>query len=132
MWFIYIFIYNSEHYGLSFLDLTDANFFNRSPFFVYISIFASTLCMCVMYLTSLWRILLMTDGLNAVLSNDRASPTDTNLNNLKLAPPQATRLDQLVYSPNYYIQIIRLNLFPAVRIEPSTARSKLKSNCRAV
>ena len=26
------------------------------------------------------------------------------------------------------IQIFRLNLLPAVRIEPSTARSKLKSN----
>ena len=41
---LYIYIYHSEHYGLSFLDLT-------SPFFLYISIFASTLCMCVMYLT---------------------------------------------------------------------------------
>ena len=48
-----IYIYNSEHYSLSFLDLTDAIFFTRSPFFVYISIFASTLCMCVMYLTSI-------------------------------------------------------------------------------
>ena len=56
-------------------------------------------------------------------------PTDPR--NLELAPPQsvtATRLDQLVYSPNYYIQIFRLNLCPTVRIEPSTARSKLKSN----
>ena len=58
-------------------------------------------------------------------------PTDTNAKNLELAPPQsvtATRLDQLVYSPNYYIQIFRLNILPPVRIEPSTARSKLKSN----
>ena len=58
-------------------------------------------------------------------------PPDTNPKNLELAPSQsimATRLDQLVYSPNYYIQIFRLNLWPAVRIEPSTARSKLKSN----
>ena len=73
----------------------------------------------------------MTDGLNAVSSNDHAASTDTNPKNLELAPPQsitATRLDQLVYSPNYFIQIFRLNLFPAVRIEPSTARSKLKSN----
>ena len=64
-------------------------------------------------------------------SNDYAAPTDPNPKNLELAPPQsvmATRLDQLVYSPNYYIQIFRLNLLPAVRIEPSTARSKLKSN----
>ena len=50
---LYIYIYHSEHYGLSLLDLTDAIFFTRSPFFVYISIFASTLCMCVMYLTSI-------------------------------------------------------------------------------
>ena len=49
-----IYIYPFEYYGLSFLDLTDAiYFFTRSPFFVYISIFASTLCMCVMYLTSI-------------------------------------------------------------------------------
>ena len=47
------YIYYSEHYGLSFLDLTDAIFFTRSPFLVNISIFASTLCMCVMYLTSI-------------------------------------------------------------------------------
>ena len=32
----------------------------------------------------------------------------------------ATRLDQLVYSLNYYIQIFQTNLLPAVRIEPST------------
>ena len=39
-----------------------------------------------------------------------AAHTDTNPKNLELAPPQsvtATRLDQLVYSPNYYIQIFR-------------------------
>ena len=68
------------------------------------------LVICVMYLTSIWRILLMTDGLNAVWSNDRAAHTDTNPKNLELAPPQsitATRLDQLVYSPNYYIQIFQ-------------------------
>ena len=73
----------------------------------------------------------MTDGLNSVGSNDRAAPTDTNPKNLELAAPQsvtATRLDQLVYSPNYYIQIFRLNLLHAVSIEPSTACSKLKSN----
>ena len=52
----------------------------------------------------------MTDGLNAVWSNDRAAHTDTNPKNLELAPPHsitATRLDQLVYSPNYYIQIFQ-------------------------
>ena len=56
----------------------------------------------------------MTDGLNAVWSNDRAAPTDTNPKNLELAPPQsvtATRLDQLVYSPNYYIQIFQTQPF---------------------
>ena len=83
---------------------------------------------CLMYLTSMWRILLMTDGLNAVWSNDRASPTDTNPKNLELAPPQsitATRLDQLVYSPNYYIQIFRLTFCPQWGLNP---RPKLKSN----
>ena len=77
------------------------------------------------------QILLMTDGLNAVWSIDSAAPTDTNPNNLELAPPQsitATKLDQLVYSPNYYIQIFRLNLLPAVGIVTSAARSQLKSN----
>ena len=106
-------IYPSEHYGLSFFGPYGCLFFLQGLlffvfFFVYISIFASTLCMCVMYLTSIWRIILMTDGLNAVWSNDRAAPTDTNPKNLKFAPPQsamATRIDQLVYSPNYYIQI---------------------------
>ena len=73
----------------------------------------------------------MTDGLNAVWSNDRAAPTDTNHKNLELAPPQsvtATRLDQLLHSPKCYIQIFKLNILAAMRIEPSTARSKLKSN----
>ena len=73
----------------------------------------------------------MTDGLNYVLYNDRAAPTDTNPKNLELAPPQsvtATRLDQLVYSPNRYIQHFSLNFLRAVRIEPPTARSRLKSN----
>ena len=72
------------------------------------------LVICVMCLTSIWRILLMTDGLNAVWSNDRAAPTDTNPKNLELAPPQsvtATRLYQLVYSPNYYIQIFQTQHF---------------------
>ena len=72
--------------------------FTMSHFFCILSIFASTLCMCVMYLTSIWRILLMTDGLNAVCTNDRAAPTDTNPKNLELAPPPSvttTRLDQL-------------------------------------
>ena len=56
----------------------------------------------------------MTNGLNVVRSNDCAAHTDTNHKNLELAPPQsitATRLNQLVYSPSYYIQIVRLNIF---------------------
>ena len=39
-----LYIYHSEHYGLSFLDFTDAIFYKVS-LFIYISIFASTLCM---------------------------------------------------------------------------------------
>ena len=48
------------------------------------------------------RILLMTDGLNAIWSNDRAASTDTIPQNLELGFPQSvtdTRLDQLVYCP---------------------------------
>ena len=59
-------------------------------------------------------------------SNDRAAHTDTNPKNLELAPPQsikATRLDQLVYSPNYYIQFSRLKKLPTVRVEPFTMRT---------
>ena len=69
-------------------------------------------------------------GRHAQKTVNRA-PTNINPKNLELAPPQsvtATRLDQLVYRPNYCIQIFRLSLLPAVRIESSTARSKLKSN----
>ena len=49
-------------------------------------------------------------NVNLTESFDRAAHTDTNPKNLELAPPQsvtATRLDQLVYSPNYYIQIFQ-------------------------
>ena len=122
------------------LSTTVSHFWTlRMPFFLHGLLFcihfhfASTLCMCVMYLTSIWRILLMTDGLNAVWSNDRAAPTDTNPKNLEIAPPQsvtATRLDQLVYSPNYYIQNFQTQ--PFARSEDwtlnSIARSKLKFN----
>ena len=75
----------------------------------------------------IWRILLMTDGLNAVWSNDRAAPTDNNPKNIELTPPQsvtATRLDQLVYSPNCYIQIFRLNFF--ARSEDRTPNRSLE------
>ena len=68
----------------------------------------------------------MADGLNAVWSNDRDAPTDTNPKNLELASPQsvtATRLYQLVYRPNCYIKILRLNFSPAVGFEPVTVRS---------
>ena len=52
---LYIYIYIILSTTVShFFDLTDAIFFLQGlPFFVYISIFASTLCMCVMYLTSI-------------------------------------------------------------------------------
>ena len=69
----------------------------------------------------------MTDGLNAVWSNDRAAPTDTNPKNLELAPHQsvtATRLDQLVYSPNYYIQIFQTQ--PFARSEDWTLNRSLE------
>ena len=52
-------IYPSEHYGLSFFwTLRMPFFFTRSPFFFFFFCcihfhFASTLCMCVMYLTSI-------------------------------------------------------------------------------
>ena len=48
------------------------------------------------------------------MPNYRAAPTATNPKNLELASPQsvtATRLDQLVYSPNCYIQT---HLFPRI------------------
>ena len=69
---------------------------------------------CVLCFNVIRQILLMTDGLNAVLPNDRAAPTDTNPKNLELASLQsvtAIRLDQLVYSPNCYIQIFQTQLF---------------------
>ena len=57
--------------------------------FVYISIFfASTLHVCYVF-NVIWQLLLMTDGLNVVWSNERAAPTDTNPKNLELAPPQS-------------------------------------------
>ena len=46
-------IYPSEHYGLSFFWTLRMPFFTRSPFFCIHFHFASTLCMCVMYLTSI-------------------------------------------------------------------------------
>ena len=70
----------------------------------------------------------MTDGLNAVWSIDRAAHTDTNPKNLELAPPQsvtATRLDQLVYSPKYYIQIFQT--WPFARSEDWTLNLHARS-----
>ena len=69
----------------------------------------------------------MTDGLNAVWSNDRAAPTNTNPKNLEWAPPQsvtATRLDQLIYSPNCCIQIFKMKLF--TRSEDQTPNCSLE------
>ena len=118
------------HYGLLFLDLTDAFFYKVSLFCIHFHFCKYTLHVCYVFNVNL------TDSFDdrqsqCRLSSDRAAPTDTNPKSLELALPQsltATRLDQLVYSPNYYIQIFRLNLLPTVRIEPSTACSKLKSN----
>ena len=77
---LYIYIYHSEHYGLSFFGpygcLKIIIFKYKVSFF------------CIHFHSH--------------------APTDTNRKNLELAPPQSvttTRLDQLVYSPNYYIQI---------------------------
>ena len=77
-----------------------------------------------MYLTSIWRIPLMTDGLNTVWSNDRAAPTDTNHKNLELAPPQSVTATRLVYSPNYYIQIFQTQ--PFVHTEDWTLNRSLE------
>ena len=69
----------------------------------------------------------MTDDVNAVGSNDCAAPTDTNPKNLELAHAQsvtATRLDQLVYSPNCYIQIFQTQLF--ARSEDRTPNRSLE------
>ena len=54
------------------------------------------------------------DDRQSQLSYDRAAPTDTNPKNIEFAPPQsvtATKLEQLVYSPNCYIQIFKTQLF---------------------
>ena len=81
-------------------------FYKVSLFCIHFHFCKYTLHVCYVFSVTIWRILLMTDGLNAVWSNYRAAPTDTNPKNLELAPLQSvttTRLDQLVYSPNYYI-----------------------------
>ena len=44
----YIYIYHSEHYGLSFLDLTDA-FFIRSPFLYTFPFCKYTLHVCSVF-----------------------------------------------------------------------------------
>ena len=46
-------IYPSEHYGLSFFGPYGCLFFLQGLFFCIHFHFASTLCMCVMYLTSI-------------------------------------------------------------------------------
>ena len=98
-----------------FLDLTDA-FFTRSPFlFLYTFPFCKyTLHVCYVFNVNLMDSFDDRRSQCRFWSNDRAAPTDTNPKNLELAPPQsvtATRLDQLVYSPNYYIQIFQTQLF---------------------
>ena len=46
---IYINIYPSEHYGLSFLDLTDAIIFKRSPFLYTFPFCKYTLHICYVF-----------------------------------------------------------------------------------
>ena len=85
------FLYIILSITVSFLDLTDAILFLQS--FSFLCVYISICC-----------------------------PTDTNHKNLELAPPQyvmPTRLDQLVYSMNCYIQISR-----------TPNRLKLKSNAQ--
>ena len=86
-------------------------YFYKVSFFLYISIIFCKYTLHGSYVFNvIWRVLFMTDGLIVVWSNDRAAPTDINLKNLELASPQsvtATRLDQIVYSPNCYIPIFR-------------------------
>ena len=103
-------LHNTPFPGVLMMSI-GAAFFDRMPFLM------STTCvgcnMCYVFNVNVTDSL-VTDGLNTILSNYRAAPTDTNPKNLELAPPQsitATRLDQLVNNPNYYIKIFRLNLF---------------------
>ena len=57
----------------------------------------------------------MTDGLNAVWSNDRAAPTDTNPKNLELAPPQSLQDIKFTHTSssatNKYIQPYQHKVF---------------------
>ena len=46
---IYIYIYPSEHYGLSFFDLTDAIFFTRCPFLYTFPFCKYTLHVCYVF-----------------------------------------------------------------------------------
>ena len=129
-----LFIHHSEHYGLIFRGY---HIIIRSPLFSFCrhSNFyfrKYTLHVCYVF-NVIWQIPLMIDDLNAVWSNDRAAPTDTNPKNLEFVPPQsvtAIRLDQLVYSPNCYIPIFQTHLFfPQWGSNPQPlARTKLKSN----
>ena len=83
-------------------------FLQGLPFCIHFHFCRYTLHVCYVFNVNL------TDYFDDRRSQCRAAPTDTNPKNFELARPQsvtATRLDQLVYSPNYYIQIFRLNLF---------------------
>ena len=108
---------------ISSLNLNDAILSHFVCVCVYVKVhvhyFCSTLCMYVMCLSSLTDSICQ-NGLNAVFTlNDRAAPTDTNPKNLELACHKsvtATRLDQLDYSPNYYIQT---QLFSGMGLEPA-------------
>ena len=66
-------------------------YFYNVSLFVDISIIFYKFTLHVCYLFNvIWRILLITDGLNAVWSNDCAAPTDTNPKNLELTCFQYT------------------------------------------
>ena len=122
-----IFIYHSEHYSLIFRGYHIIII--RSRLFSFCVHFHLHVCYVF---NVIWQNLLMTDGLNAVLSNDCTAPTDTNPKNLELAPPQsvtATRLDQLVNSPNCYIQIFHSTFLACSEDRTPNRSLKVKVQC---
>ena len=49
-------IYPSEHYGLSFFDLTDAFFFTRSPFFLSFFLYIFPFCKYTLYVCYVFNV----------------------------------------------------------------------------
>ena len=82
----------------SFWTLKMPHYFYKVSLFIYSFVCEHFHFLHVCYVFNvIWRIHLMTDGLNVVWSNDRAAPTDTTPKNLELASPKvvmASRLDQ--------------------------------------